>query len=82
MSKSQTAEPRAKLLIAIARDPECPNCHTWGFDDWHRHPSMKPGIPFGIVSIKGSLKCHGCGKFFSITKYTDGECHMLMRRAA
>jgi hypothetical protein len=75
-------ETTKELLIAIRHDPECPACGTWGFDDWHHDPGIKAGVPMGIVALKGRLKCHGCGRFFSITKYTDGECHMTMRKAA
>lgn len=66
----------SELQIAIARNPECPSCHLDTFDDWWLDRTMKHGTY--PVSIKGRLKCHGCGKFFSITKYSDGEVHSCM----
>lgn len=64
------------MKIAISKwGPQCPNCGEDGFDDWWHAKSMKHGS--GIVSIRGSLKCHGCGRFFSVTNYHDGETHSV-----
>lgn len=65
-------------IIAIARGPECPHCRTDGFDDWHLEPSLKM---VGTV-LTGRLRCHGCGKFFSMTHYHDGETHSTAWRKA
>jgi len=54
--------------------PKCPNCGTDGFDDWWHDPTTKS---FGGV-LKARLKCHGCGKFFSTTRYSDGVTHSVM----
>jgi hypothetical protein len=61
------------LRIAIALGPECPHCGCDGFDDWWHARTVKSGC--GIVSLRGSLRCHACGKFFAVTHYTDGETH-------
>lgn len=71
------------MKIAISRrGPECPSCGEWGFDDWWHDPFIKPAVGSLIVRLKGRLRCHGCGKFFNITQYTDGETHCTMGRAA
>lgn len=62
---------RAILKIVIAHGPVCPHCGEDGFDDWHHEPSLKV---VGI-SLSGRLKCHGCGKFFSVEQYGDGQVH-------
>lgn len=67
-----------ELAIAIQAGPECPACGEDGFDDWHLDRGIKTGS-YG-VSLCGSLKCHGCGKFFSVTHYADGETHSTMNR--
>ena len=74
MSHGQTTD----LRLAIARGPECPACHERGFDDWWHEPGLRS---YGGV-IAGKLKCHGCGKFFSVRHYGDGETHCSMRCAA
>lgn len=72
---------RTELAIAIARGPECPACGEDRFDDWHRDPRLKGGDGI-VVRLRGALRCHGCGKNFAITQYTDGETHSTMRRRA
>lgn len=68
----------ADFKIKIANGPQCPSCNEDGFDDWWRDPSIRsPGGP--IVALTGSLRCHGCGKFFKITCYADWETHSTMR---
>ena len=72
------------LKIAIAQDPECPNCHESGFDDWWHDPSFRlvTGISAGIPAVGiATLRCHGCGRFFKVTRYRDGETHSTMRGA-
>lgn len=71
-----------ELKIAIAQGPKCPCCGETGFDDWWHDPTLKTG--FGIVAITGRLKCHGCGTFFSVEHYHDGETHSFVnsRKAA
>ncbi len=63
------------MLIKTASGPECPKCGNAGFDDWNHEPTLKTFS--GIIS--GRLKCHGCGRFFSITHYTDGATHSIMK---
>lgn len=60
------------LKIAIDRyGPKCPHCQEDGFDDWwHARTIRQRGS-----LLTGSLKCHGCGKFFSVSQYSDGETH-------
>jgi len=64
------------LLLKIAPGPKCPACGTEGFDDWHLEKTIRRRI--GLVDLEGSLKCHGCGKFFSVTAYHDGPTHSTM----
>ena len=65
------------MKLAISKGgPECPGCGERCFDDWWRAPGMKHGS--GIVQIRGSLRCHSCGKFFAVTNYNDGETHSVM----
>lgn len=63
--------PRRELVIAIAHGPKCPHCRTDGFDDWHH----EPGLRMVGIALTGRLKCHGCGRFFSVTHYLDGVTH-------
>jgi hypothetical protein len=67
-------------VVRISRvGPECPNCGAWEFDDWwHDRGIRSPGGP--VVALSGALRCHGCGRFFSITRYHDGETHSVMTR--
>lgn len=65
------------LLLAIARGPQCPTCHETGFDDWHHERTLRSYA--GVIA--GRLKCHGCGRFFSIRHYSDGETHCSMKVA-
>ena len=67
---------KRELTIKITRGPCCPACGCDTFDDWNHEPGLKSGT--GIVSASGSIKCHACGKFFSITHYADGETHSTM----
>lgn len=70
------------LKIAIGPGPECPSCHEWGFDDWWHDRSIKaPSGP--VIALTGSLRCHGCGRFFKVTRYHDGQTHstMMCRRS-
>lgn len=60
--------------IAIAQGPKCPNCAEDRFDDWWNDPSTKSGDSLA-VSLRACLRCHGCGRFFSVTQYADGETH-------
>lgn len=71
--RSRSATVGRDLKLAIGRGPICPHCRCNTFDDWHHARTLRAG--FGIASVEGSLKCHGCGKFFSITVYYDSECH-------
>ena len=64
-----------ELLLKITKGPCCPVCGEDGFDDWH----LSPGIRSYHGIIRGALRCHGCGKFFSITHYPDGETHSSIR---
>lgn len=67
-----------ELKIAISKyGPKCPHCAGEGFDDWWHERGLKAGD--GIVRIEGRLKCHGCGKFFRVRQYHDGECHSEAR---
>jgi hypothetical protein len=68
------------LRLAIGRGPECPKCHETGFDDWHHERSLKTiGLVFAVA---GRLRCHGCGRFFRVVRYFDGEVHSTMQTAA
>lgn len=69
------AVPQTTLKIAISGGPECPHCRLDMFDDWHLEPSLK--MSGGL--LQGRMRCHGCGKFFSITQYSDGETHSTAR---
>ena len=60
-----------KPAIWIAEGPTCPRCKTDGFDDWWHDPTTR----YTGVAIQARLKCHGCGKFFSVTQYPDNVCH-------
>jgi hypothetical protein len=62
------------LKIAIAVGPECPSCGEDRFDDWWHDKSVRSPGGF-VVSLTGALRCHGCGKFFAVTMYQDGETH-------
>lgn len=66
--------------VAIAFGPKCPHCGCDGFDDWWLAKSLKPGV--GLVALAGRLACHDCGKFFSVTRYHDGEVHSTARSRA
>lgn len=68
-----------ELAIKIARGPTCPACGEDGFDDWWHDPRVKSGGGV-IVSLRGALTCHGCGKHFHVEQYTDGETHSTMNR--
>lgn len=74
VARTDIAEPGG-LKIAIGPGPQCPHCREDGFDDWHHEPSLKV---VGIV-LQGRLKCHGCGKFFRVEQYGDGETHSTAR---
>ena len=67
----------SELRIAIAPGPECPRCHTDGFDDWWHERTVNVGDG-GVVSLRGSLRCHWCGLWFSVTHYADGQTHSTM----
>ncbi len=70
-----------ELHLRIGRTPICPRCEEWNFDDWHLDKSCKSaGGP--VVDIYARLKCHGCGIFFSVTQYCDGEIHSWYRSRA
>lgn len=62
-----------ELKLAIACGPKCPHCDLDTFDDWHHERTLRPG--FLLVAITGSIKCHGCGRFFHIDHYADGQTH-------
>lgn len=68
-----------ELTVRICRGPECPACGEDGFDDWHHDPTCRGGGGV-VVSLYARLKCHGCGKFFSVTHYVDGITHSTMNR--
>ena len=62
------------MMIVISKHgPECPRCHCDGFDDWWHDKTCKAGVL--LVAITARLKCHGCGIFFAVTHYTNGETH-------
>jgi len=61
--------------------PVCPCCGEDGFDDWWHEKTIKPSMAPLVVSLEGSLKCHGCGKFFRVEKYVDGEVHCSVKRS-
>lgn len=67
-----------QLMIEISSGPKCPSCQCDTFDDWHHERSIKQ---VGLA-IAGRLKCHGCGRFFGIHRYSDGEVHSTMWRKA
>lgn len=71
----------ADLRIAIAHGPECPACHVDGFDDWWHDKTVRSAHSL-VVAMTGSLRCHGCGKFFAVTAYHDGLVHSTMRTKA
>ena len=73
-----TVRPARELTIRIAPGPCCPRCGEDGFDDWHHEPSLRA---VGITTA-GRLKCHGCGRFFSVRRYLDGETHSTAWRKA
>ncbi len=60
-----------ELKLAIAHGPKCPHCGEGGFDDWWHSRGVRP---CGLM-ITGSLKCHGCGKYFSVAHHADGVTH-------
>lgn len=66
------------LRIAIADGPQCPRCRESGFDDWWHDRTVRPGDGL-VVSLRGSLRCHGCGRYFGVTSYVDGKTHSVMR---
>lgn len=70
-----------EISLAISKHgPVCPCCGAHGFDDWWHEKTIKPSAAPLLVDLQGSLKCHSCGKFFSITKYQDGEIHCSVER--
>jgi len=71
-----------ELAIKISKHgPICPACGEDRFDDYWRDPRVKSG--YGIVTMKGALTCHGCGKNFHFETYNDGDTHSsMMRRVA
>ena len=69
--------PQGDMLIVAARGPECPKCHEDGFDDWWHEKGLKSCGG----TIRGRLKCHGCGRFFSVSHYADGTTYSTMRVA-
>jgi len=58
--------------VRVRPGPVCPSCDLDTFDDWWHDPSFKRGV--GLVDIQGRIKCHGCGKFFSVERHHDGVC--------
>ncbi len=69
------------MKIAISsHGPKCPNCGCDGFDDWWHEKTIRRG--FYPVDLEGSLRCHGCGRFFSVRLFHDVlgcECHCVMK---
>lgn len=65
------------LAIRIDDGPHCPACDCNTFDDWW--VGNKTLKSMGGVT-QGSIKCHSCGRFFRIEKYSDGEVHSTMNR--
>lgn len=61
------------LKLKIGPGPECPHCGCSEFDDWFHEKTLRSGVL--LVKLAGRLKCHGCGKFFHVTQYFDGQCH-------
>lgn len=73
------------LFVEIGPGPCCPACQNDCFDDWWHAKTIKHGM--AGVSIQGSLRCHNCSKFFSVTLYTETmepnkyeRCHSQMWR--
>jgi transcriptional regulator NrdR family protein len=56
--------------------PVCPNCQEHRFDDWWNEPTLKGSSG----SLRGRLKCHGCGRFFSIMQIMDGSVISTVKR--
>lgn len=71
------------MLIRISSfGPTCPKCGCDTFDDWHREKTVKRG--WWPVALQGSLRCHGCGRFFRFVEYADicgGKFHNTMKSA-
>lgn len=65
-----------ELFLEIDSGPKCPKCGLDTFDDWHHEKGLKQ---LGSA-LTGRLKCHGCGRFFHIHRYSDGEVHSSMWR--
>lgn len=66
--------PSGELRLAISRGPKCPRCGEDGFDDWWHDRSCRSGHG-PVVELTARLQCHGCGIFFTVTHYRDGETH-------
>jgi len=58
-----------KVIVSIG--PVCPNCCLDTFDDWWHDPTMKRGV--GMIEFEGRLRCHGCGRFFSVAADLNGH---------
>lgn len=72
----------SELKIRTGDGPICPKCDNDAFDDWWvGNKTLKRGGP--VIELTGSIKCHGCGRFFKITKYQDGpkRFHSEMKAA-
>ncbi len=67
-----------QLSIEINQGPKCPACQCDTFDDWHHEKTFRKVSWFW----SGRLKCHQCGRFFSIAAYPDGQVHSTMWRKA
>jgi hypothetical protein len=59
------------LKLEIDYGPKCPHCQMTGFDDWWHDK----GIRAQLGLLTGSLKCHGCGKFFAVKHWQDGQTY-------
>ena len=68
-----------ETAIKIGRGPWCPACGEDRFDDWWLHGRLRAGDGI-VVSLSGSVQCHGCGKHFHIEQYVDGVTHSTMKR--
>lgn len=59
----------AERKVRVCHGVECPNCGCDGFDDWWHNPTTKQD---GML-VTARLRCHGCGRFFKVSRYPDGE---------
>ncbi len=75
MTQTSASIHGKELKIEICRGPRCPHCQCDTFDDWWLDGKRMHKGDGVVVSMRGSIKCHDCGKFFKFEKYVDGEFH-------